>query len=121
MSAGSEKRWPILCCSASRRGSMRENGSVRWRAARLVRAALELDEKEDGLHKFHFLVVGKRDYGLFVFLGDDEVLAADRDDRILDVLLLLEGTADLRDGVYRSLGDDSVDRSLDREVLVQGR
>ena len=35
-----------------------------------VDATLELDKKVDGLHEFHFLVVGERDDDLFVFLGD---------------------------------------------------
>ena len=50
---------------------MRESGSDReTAAASLVRPALELDEKEDGLHKFHFLVVREGYDDLVVFLGD---------------------------------------------------
>src|SRR5664279_3241722 len=120
-SAGSAKRWPMRCCSASRRESMRETAPFEGQAAQLVGAgaALELDEKEDGLHKFHFLVVGEGDDHLVVLLGDHQVLGADRHDRVFDVLLALEGVADL--GNRRALGRDLVDRPLDREVLVEGR
>jgi hypothetical protein len=70
-----------------------------------VRAALELDKEIDRLHKFHLFVVGERDDDLVVFLGDRQILARDRRDRVFDVLLALERGADLGD--RRSFGDDS--------------
>src|SRR5207237_4984719 len=108
----------MRCCRATRLESMREK-RLRYgqRAGRVVRPALELDEKENGLHKFHFLVVREGYDHLFVLLGDREVLRRDRDDGVLDVLLLLERIADLGDG--RPLGGDLVDRPLDREELVE--
>src|SRR6478735_717648 len=65
-------------------------GGPRDQSVRLG-AALEFDQKEDGLHKFHFLVVGERDDHLVVFLGHDQVLGADGRDRVLDLLLPFEG------------------------------
>ena len=61
------------------------------RAAKgLVRTALELDQEEDRLHEFDFLVVGETDHDLLVLLGDREILTGDRGDRVFDIFLALE-------------------------------
>src|SRR6188768_3372047 len=112
----------MRCCRASTRFSMDPNNQARHamkaglRPRRsLLRASLVLDEDVDRLHDLDFLVVGKLDNDLVVVFRDHEIFRPDRGYRILNVLLLLKGIPNFRNGAW-AFSRDLLDRPLNGEV-----